>query len=124
MNIMRNPRKIFKGVFNSRKTEMCKMKRTIKNITEPIINTTVGKTIKLDNRTIYPIIQTYVIRNEKQGVMMAEIFPIAWVVQEPDDAYIISLIDDTINPEDLIELIPSEKEHEKTVIALLKRCSK
>ena len=124
MNIMRNPRKMFKGVHNSRKTEMNKMKRTIKTITEPIINTNIGKVIKLDKRTIYPIIQTYVIRNEKQGVVAAEIFPIALVVQEPDDEYVISLTDDAVNSEDLIELISPEEEHEKTVIALLKRCSK
>ena len=31
MNIMRNPRKMFKGVHNSRKTEMNKMKRDNKD---------------------------------------------------------------------------------------------
>lgn len=124
MNIMRDPRKMFKGVHNSRKTEMYKIKRTIKSITEPIINTNVGKVIKLGNRTIHPIIQTYVIRNEKQGVIVAEIFPIALVVQEPDEEYVISLIDDAINSKDLIELISPEEEHEKAVIVLLRRCSK
>ena len=124
MNIMRDPRKMFKGVFNSRKTEMYKMKRTIKSITEPIINTNVGKVIKLGNRTIYPIVRTFVIKNEKQDVMAAEIFPIALVVQEPDDAYVISLTDDAVNLEDLIEMISPEEEHEKAVIVLLRRCSK
>lgn len=124
MSIMRNPRKMFKGVHNSRKTEMNKMKRTIKSITEPIINTNIGKIVKLDNRTIYPIVQTFAIKNEKKNIMAAEIFPIALVVQEPDDEYVISLTDDSINSEDLIKLISPEEEHGKTVIAVLKRCSK
>jgi hypothetical protein len=124
MNIMRDPGKIFKGVFNPRKTEMNNIKKTIKTITEPIIDTNVGKMVKLDNRTIYPIVRTFVIKNEKQDVIVAEIFPIALVVQEPNDEYVISLTDGAVNSEDLIEMISPGEEHEKTVIILLRRCSK
>lgn len=89
----------------------------------PERDTKIGKPIEITGRTIYPIMESFFIKNENQGFIAIEIFPIALVVEEPDNEYIISLTEDEISPKNIIEMISPEKEHEKTVIMLLKRCS-
>jgi hypothetical protein len=108
-----NPRKMFKKVFNSGKSDTNQIKTVIKGFIEPEMNMDIGNTIKIYNRTIYPVIQTYVIRNEESGFIVAEIFPIALVVEEKGEKYVISFTDDELNFEDLIEMVSSKKSPEK-----------
>jgi hypothetical protein len=112
---------MLKGMFNLGKSENKRIKNVIRSVTEPETGTNVGKPIELAMRTIYPIIQTFVIRNE--DFIAVEIFPIALLIEESDDEYVISLTDDEINPEEIIKMINPEEEHEKTVIILLRKCA-
>ena len=103
-----NPRKMFRGMFNPEESRR-EIKKLIDNIPIPEIDKKVGKPIEITGRTIYPIIQTLVTRNEDQGFAAIEIFPIALVVEEPDNKYVISLTDEEINQEEIIEMISSKK---------------
>jgi len=76
----------------------------IKKLTEPEINKSVGKEIRIDNRTIYPIVQTSVIQSEN-GITIAEIFPIALVIAENDEKYVISVLESFDNPENVIDMV-------------------
>jgi uncharacterized spore protein YtfJ len=98
-----NPGKIVKEMFNLKKSNNIRIKELINNIPMPEIDTQVGKPVKIDDRTIYPIIRTYVtIGKDFAGI---EIFPIALVIEESEDKYAISLIDEEINPEELFKMI-------------------
>lgn len=102
MNLMKNYKKMFNGAFNPQKKENCNVGEVIKKFTEPEMDKIVGKELKIDNRTIYPIIQTSVFHN---GFTIAEIFPIALVVEENDEKYVISILESLDNPENLIEMV-------------------
>ncbi len=112
---------MFKGIFNSGISGRSETKRILENI-KPKTEVIVGKPIKQNNRILYPIIQTAFIGND-QNFAAIEIFPIALVVEEQDNEYLISLIDDKINPEELVEKISPKEKREETVIMLLKKIS-
>ncbi len=104
MNFARGSRTIF-----GQKTNETKVKDIIKSIMEPEVDTKVGKAIELGNRIIYPIIQTMVIKNENQAFLTVEIFPIALVIEETGERYVVSLTNDEINSEELIGRITPKK---------------
>lgn len=104
MDFIKSSGKMFNGVFNPQKKETCNIGEVIKKFTKPEINKSVGKEIKIDNKTIYPIIQTSVIRGEK-GFTVAEIFPIALVVEENNEKYVISVFESLDDPEIFIEMV-------------------
>ena len=104
MNLKKSSRKIFNGVFNPQKKETCNIGEVIKKFTEPEIDRSVGKEIKIDNRTIYPIIQTSIFQVEN-GFTVAEIFPIALVIAENDEKYVISVLESFDNPENVIDMV-------------------
>lgn len=106
MNLIRDPMSMFKEV-NKGESKNELIKKLINNIPLPEMNTRVGKPIELTNRTIYPIIQTFVTENGIEFVAI-EIFPIALVVKEKDNEYAISLTGDEINSEELIEMTSSK----------------
>lgn len=81
---------IFKGI-----CENC-------NIEKPQLDRVVGKPVKADNRTIYPIIDILAIGNKMQNFKGVEIFPVAVVVEEAGEKYAISLTGEEIDSDELI----------------------
>ncbi|BAW32111.1 MAG TPA: hypothetical protein PLO64_05955 [Methanothermobacter sp.] len=63
----------------------------------------IGKPIKIDDRTLYPIIQISTIKNK--NFITAWIHPIAIVITEPTKKYIIQLTDEDIKTEEILEMI-------------------
>jgi len=68
----------------------------------PKTETIIGKTIKIDNRTLYPIIQISTLK--KKNFITSWICPLAIVIIEPTKKYIIQLTDKNTNPEKLIKM--------------------
>lgn len=106
MDLIKNPGKMFKKAFNLEKSED-KIIDVINSIIEPEIDINIGKPIKFAKRTIYPVVQTSVIKNERIEFIAAEIFPIALLIEEPQGEYVISLNEDeTISKELIRKIIP------------------
>jgi len=101
-----NPGKVIREMFNLENSNNNSIKELINSIPMPQIETKVGKPFKIGDRIIYPIIRTYVtIGKDFAGI---EIFPIALVIQESQDKYAISLIDEEIDQEKLFKMITSK----------------
>lgn len=98
------------GEFHGSKSDINEIQKIIKSSIKPEINKIVGKAIELDNRTIHPIIQTVAIKNKSQVFLTVEIFPIALVIEEPDDKYVISLTNDEVNSEKFMGMISPKNE--------------
>lgn len=109
MDLIKNPGKMFKKPFDSGKSRNKIITEVINSIIEPEIDTNIGKPIKFAKRTIYPVVQTSVIKNEKREFIAAEIFPIAFLIEEPQGEYVISLNEDEISSKELIRKIYPEK---------------
>lgn len=105
INFICNSKTILKRVFNSENSKNNKIDRVLKNILEPEINKKVLKPIELENRTIYPIIEIITINNEYDGFILVEIFPVALVIKETDDKYVISLTKDEINQKEIMGMV-------------------
>ncbi|MGZ7047795.1 MAG: hypothetical protein ACXVHT_08710 [Methanobacterium sp.] len=111
MNLIREPKAMFKDIFNPGISGNERIEEIMNIIPIPEIDTKVGKPIELKGRTIYPVIQTYV--TQAQDFAMIEMFPIALVVLEQDNEYVIPLMEDEIDPEKLIKMVSSKKSLKK-----------
>ena len=100
---------MLKRIFNFGKSKNRGMEKVIKSVPKLEMDTKVEKPIELTNRTIYPVIQISLIKNEDQDFAVVEAFPIALVVKEPSDEYVISLTDDEIHPEKFKEMVFPER---------------
>jgi len=103
MDLIKNTEKTFKKVFNSGQSRNKRIINAIDSIIKLKTDTNVGKPIKFDKRTIYPVIQTSV--TKKREFIAAEIFPIALVIEEPQGEYVISLNEEEIRSKELIRKI-------------------
>lgn len=116
-NILKMP-KCFKNIFNRENAgeknieDIFKKIYEISTIKELKIDTIVGKPIKVNNRTIYPIIEIFVIGDKMQSFKGVEIFPIALVIEEPSEKYVISLTKEEINSEEFIRMVSAEESKE------------
>ena len=72
-----------------------------------------GGAIKVGDRTIYPVIRILTLGIDGQNFFGAWISPIAIVVAEPTRDYVISLTDETIALDRLLEMVPSLKDEMK-----------
>ena len=104
MDFMKNSGKMFNGVLNWQKEENECVGEIINKISKPEMDKIVSKEIRIDNRTIYPIVQTSVIR-DGNGFTVAEIFPIALVIAENDEKYVIPVLESLDDPEFFIEMV-------------------
>jgi uncharacterized spore protein YtfJ len=107
MNLRRDPGVLFTGVFNLGKSRNTEIKEIINDIPIPETDTKVGKPIELTGRTIYPVIKTYLTTSQNFAVI--EIFPVALVIQEQDNEYVMSLTEDEINRAEFIKMVHSKK---------------
>ena len=78
------------------------------SIEMPKFDRVVGKPIKAADRTIYPIIETVTIGNNRPTFRGIEIFPIALVIEESGEKYTISLTGEEVNSDEFIGMV-SEK---------------
>gem|GEM_PF-3206529 len=65
----------------------------------------VGNPFKAHKRIIYPILEIAAVGNKMQNFKGVEIFPIALVIEESGEKYVISLTKEEINPDEFIEMI-------------------
>ena len=79
------------------------LKKLKNNIPVPEMDTRVGKPVQIGDRTIYPVIQTYVTKG--QDFVWIELFPFALVICEGDSEYVVFLIEEEIDPQKLIEMV-------------------
>lgn len=70
------------------------------SIPEVETNRKVGKPAAIADRTIYPILETYITKDNDFTVI--EIFPIALVIREQDYDYVISLTEDNNELMDMV----------------------
>lgn len=104
--------KKIKGCKNENKQDIANIFKKVyerSNMEGPKIDIMVGNPVKAYNKTIYPIIEILTIGSKMQSFKGAEIFPIALVVEEQENEYVISLIEGEINPEELIEMKEKQK---------------
>lgn len=66
-------------------------------------DTKLGKTFKIGNRVIYPIVQIY--RVENKNFISVEIFPVAFFIKEEDQEYALSFNGEEIEKNVLMEEI-------------------
>ena len=87
MNLLSCPKQ-FKKIFNRKNETEQNLSSMFReacqnyNIEMPEFNRVVGKPVKADNKTIYPIIEIAAIGNKMQNFKGIEIFPIALVIEE------------------------------------------
>ena len=101
---------MFKKCLSTKKDSKAPMEHFLKKICKKInleelkTDRIVGKPIKTYNRTIYPIVEILTVGNKIQSFKGAQISPIALMVEENNERYVISLTGEEINLEELIKL--------------------
>ncbi len=68
------------------------------------VDTVVGKSIEVHGKILHPIVRISILR-DKITVVGSWIVPIAFVVEENGEKYIISLTDEKINQNELLKMI-------------------
>lgn len=68
-------------------------------------DTVIGKALKIDDRTLYPIIQISILKRKKKDFIGAWISPLAIVIEEPTKEYVILLTDEDIDHEQLLDFL-------------------
>lgn len=108
--------KLSEKIFNSGNGNKQNIKDMFRGISEkcdiekPYMDRVLGKPVKSGNKTIYPVIEIVAIGNKMQNFKGVEIFPIALVVEEPPEKYVISLTGEEIDSDEFIGMIPGENE--------------
>ncbi len=88
---------MFKGICGSCGIENIKLDRVV------------GKPVKANTKTIYPIVEIVAIRNKMQNFHGIEIFPIALVIEESGEKYALSLTGEEIDPDEFVGMIEESK---------------
>jgi len=104
IDFLKGFRGAYKGFFGSNEDNK-EIKSFLKNIIEPEKKIEVGKAVELDYRKIYPIIEIIIIKNAKNAPLFAEIYPVALIIEEEDQKFVINLTEDVIDSEKFIEMI-------------------
>lgn len=64
-----------------------------------------GKAIKVYERVIYPVIQVSILKNNEKEIKGLKMVPIAFIVDENSEKYVISLTHEEIDVDDIMESI-------------------
>ena len=76
------------------------------NFTENFdVETIVGNSINAHGKILYPIVKISILRDNKMAVVGSWIVPIAFVVEEKGEKYVISLTDEKINQNKLLKMV-------------------
>ena len=68
------------------------------------VDTIVGKSIEVQGKILYPIVRTSILRNNGD-IVGSWIIPIAFVVEENKEKYVIPLTDEELNQNELFKMI-------------------
>lgn len=68
------------------------------------VDTIVGKSIEVQGKILYPIVRTSILRNNRD-IVGSWIIPIAFVVEENKEKYVIPLTDEELNQNELFKMI-------------------
>lgn len=69
------------------------------------VDTIVGKSIETPGKILHPIVRISVLRDNKMTVVGSWIVPIAFVVEEKGQKYVVSLTDEKIKQDELLKMI-------------------
>jgi uncharacterized spore protein YtfJ len=106
-----NMPKPFEKIFNREKRREKNIKDMFKEIYENWdienlkFDRIVGKPFKAHKRTIYPILEIAAVGNKMQNFKGVEIFPIALVIEESGEKYVISLTEEEINHDEFVGMV-------------------
>ena len=69
------------------------------------VETVIGNSVKAYGKILHPIVRVSILRDNKMTVIGSWIVPIAFVVEENGEKYVISLTDEKINQNELLKMI-------------------
>ena len=76
------------------------------NFTENFdVKTIVGNFIGAHDKILHPIVRISILRDNKMTIVGSWIVPIAFVVEENGEKYIISLTDEKINQNEILKMV-------------------
>ena len=76
------------------------------NFTENFdVETIVGNSIRVHDKILHPIVRISILRDNKMTIVGSWIVPIAFVVEENGEKYIISLTDKKINQNEILKMV-------------------
>ena len=76
------------------------------NFTENFdVETIVGNSIGAHDKILHPIVRISILRDNKMTIVGSWIVPIAFVVEENGEKYIISLTDEKINQNEILKMV-------------------
>jgi uncharacterized spore protein YtfJ len=81
----------------------------IEFIMKPEVDTIIGNPIEISNRVIYPVIQISILKINNGNVKGVWIVPVAVMVEEDLEMFLIRLTDENIDFEELFRLVDSYK---------------
>lgn len=68
------------------------------------VDTIVGKSIETQGKILYPIVRISTLKN-KNDIVGSWIIPVAFVVEENGEKYIISLTEEELNQKELFKMV-------------------
>jgi hypothetical protein len=74
----------------------------------------VEKELKAGGRTLHPVVRISVIKTEYGGILAIWITPVALLIVEADEEYVISLCQEKMSIETILKLAPSLKDRLET----------
>ena len=74
-------------------------------IMKPEIETIVGKPIKVYNKILYPIIRISILKDNEMNIVGSWIVPVAIVVEENAEKYVIPILDENIDFDKFLKLL-------------------
>jgi uncharacterized spore protein YtfJ len=70
----------------------------------------VNKELMADERTLYHVVRISIIKTEYGGISGIWLTPLALLIVEADEEYVISLCQEKMSVEKILELVPSLKD--------------
>jgi hypothetical protein len=75
-----------------------------KSFTKPETSTIIGKSLELDKRTFYPVVKISTLKNNEGNIKAIWVVPIAIVVEEDLKRFILPLVDENIDFDELAKI--------------------
>lgn len=73
---------------------------------KPEISTIIGKPLETGEKIIYPVIRISILKNNEGNTKAIWVIPIAIVVEEDSKRFFIPLVDENIDFDTILELLP------------------
>jgi uncharacterized spore protein YtfJ len=69
------------------------------------VETIVGKSIEAQGKILHPIVKVSILKDNKMTIVGSWIVPIAFVIEENEKKYVISLTDEKINQNEILKMV-------------------